>query len=146
MTLGLSRNAGRWVLTLANLITVAASVAADWNESHVFNDQWPSHARFHEVAALGMTGSLVALALTALWTEPDRPSQARPVSGRDLAASVPVAYWGPFFPALLVRGTGYDDPPHPVGRVGGVPSNLLGAAATITTAVGGWLLDRRLRP
>jgi hypothetical protein len=139
-----SKNAGRWVLTLANVITVAASVAADWNESHVFNERWPSHARFHEVVALGMTASLATLALTALWTEPDHGG--RLVSGRELAAGVPLAYWGPFFPALLVRGTGYDDPPHPVGRLAGVPTNLLGAAATISTAIGGWLLDRRMRP
>jgi hypothetical protein len=131
-------------LTLANVITVTASVAADWNETHVFNERWPSHARFHEVVALGTTASLATLALTALWTEPDH--RDRLVSGRELAAGVPLAYWGPFFPALLVRGTGYEDPPHPVGRLAGAPTNLLGAAATISTAIGGWLLDRRMRP
>ena len=139
-----SKNAGRWVLTLANLITVTASVAADWNETHVFNERWPSHARFHEVVGLGMTASLATLALTALWTDPDQ--RDRLVSGRELAAGVPLAYWGPSFPALLVRGTGYEDAPHPVGRLAGVPTNLLGAAATISTAIGGWLLDRRMRP
>jgi hypothetical protein len=36
-----------------------------------------------------------------------------------------------------------DDPPHPIPRVAGVPTSLLGAAATSLTAVAGWLLDRR---
>jgi hypothetical protein len=40
------REAGRGLLTLANLITTVAPVAADWNHSHIFNRRWPSHARF----------------------------------------------------------------------------------------------------
>ena len=28
---------GRSLLTLANMITVAAPIAADWNDSHIFN-------------------------------------------------------------------------------------------------------------
>jgi hypothetical protein len=81
--------AGRGLLTLANLITAAAPLAADWNDSHIVNRRWPSHARFHGVVA------------------------------------------------LLVRGTGVDDPPHPVPRVAGVPTSLLGATATTLTAVAG---------
>ncbi|MGF1429883.1 DUF6640 family protein [Kitasatospora sp. LaBMicrA B282] len=138
------RNGGRWLLTLANAITVGASVAADWNGSHVFNKRWPAHARFHAVASLATTASLAALAVVAVWTEAE-PAPDRRVAGRDLAAAVPVAYWGAFFPALLVPGTAVDDPPHPVARVAGLPTNLLGAGATTLTAVGGWLLDRRLR-
>lgn len=41
------REAGRGLLTLANVITAVAPVAADWNNSHIFNQRWPSHARFH---------------------------------------------------------------------------------------------------
>jgi hypothetical protein len=36
---------GRSLLTLANVITAAAPVAADWNDSHIFNSRWPAHAR-----------------------------------------------------------------------------------------------------
>ena len=38
-----NREASRGLLTLANVITVAAPVAADWNDSHIFNQRWPSH-------------------------------------------------------------------------------------------------------
>jgi len=48
------RNAGRWLLTLADLITVVAPIAADWNDSHIHNEAWPSLARFHGVVAVGM--------------------------------------------------------------------------------------------
>jgi len=33
---------GRGLLTLANVITVAAPVAADWNDSHIFNSRTPA--------------------------------------------------------------------------------------------------------
>jgi hypothetical protein len=33
------REAGRGLLTLANLITAVAPVAADWNDSHIFNQR-----------------------------------------------------------------------------------------------------------
>jgi hypothetical protein len=132
------REAGRGLLTLANLITAAAPVAADWNDSHIFNQRWPSHARFHGVVALATTSSLAGLNLWSLWSD----STDRRTS-RLLAAAVPVGYWAPFWVAPLVRGTGVDDPPHPIPRVAGVPTRLLGAAATTLTAVAGWLLDRR---
>jgi hypothetical protein len=132
------REAGRGLLTLANLITAAAPVAADWNDSHIFNRRWPSHARFHGVVALIMASSLAGLNLWSLWSDTtDRRTS------RLFAAAVPVAYWAPFFVAPLVRGTGVDDPPHAIPRVAGVPISLLGAAATTLTAVAGWLLDRR---
>ena len=38
---------GKSLLTLANVITVVAPLAADWNDSHIFNERWPAHARFH---------------------------------------------------------------------------------------------------
>ncbi len=63
-------------------------------------------------------------------------------TARFFAAAVPVAYWAPFFLALLVPGTTVDDPPHPLQRVAGVPVSLLGAAATTATAAAGWLIDR----
>lgn len=134
-------NAGRWLLTLAGLITIVAPVAADLNGSHLLNERWPHHARFHGVVALAMATVLSGFAIWRLWT-PD----ADPGSQRAVAAAVPLAYWGPFFPAVLFPGAAVDDPPHPVGRVAGVPTNLLGAAATTATAIAGWLLDRRLRP
>jgi hypothetical protein len=133
-----ARQAGRGLLTLANVITVAAPVAADWNESHIFNRRWPSHARFHGVVALAMTSGLAALNVWSLWSEvTDRRTS------RLFATAVPVAYWAPFFLAPLVPGTGVDDPPHRIRRIAGVPTSLLGAATTSLTAVAGWLLDRR---
>ncbi|MGH3203591.1 MAG: DUF6640 family protein [Streptosporangiaceae bacterium] len=129
---------GRSLLTLANVITVAAPIAADWNDSHIFNDRWPAHARFHGVTALAMAASLSSLNIWSLWSDTGGRDRAR-----FFAAAVPIAYWAPFFVAPLVPGTAVDDPPHPVARLAGVPVSLLGAAATTATAAAGWFIDRR---
>ena len=128
---------GRGLLTLANVITVAAPVAADWNDSHIFNRRWPAHARFHGVTSLAMAATLSSLNIWSLWSRRSDRDTAR-----FFAAAVPVAYWAPFFLAPLVPGTAVDDPPHPVSRRAGVPVNLLGAAATTMTAAAGWFIDR----
>ncbi len=129
---------GRGLLTLANVITVAAPIAADWNDSHIFNERWPAHARFHGVTALAMTAALSSLNIWSIWS-----SASDRTTARLSAAAVPVAYWAPFFLAPAVPGTAVDDPPHPVPRLAGVPANLLGAAATTATAAAGWFIDRR---
>jgi len=129
---------GRSLLTLANVITAVAPVAADWNDSHIFNERWPAHARFHGVTALAMTTALSSANIWSVWS--GKRDQA---TTRLFAAAVPVAYWAPFFLAPLVPGTAVDDPPHPVQRMAGVPMSLLGAAATVATSAAGWLIDRR---
>jgi hypothetical protein len=98
----MGREAGRSLLTLANLITALAPVAADWNDSHIFNQRWPSHARFHGVVALAMTSGLASLNLWSLWS-PATDRRTR----RLFAAAVPVGYWAPFLVAPLVPGTGW---------------------------------------
>ncbi|MCW2908010.1 MAG: hypothetical protein JWL68_2799 [Actinomycetia bacterium] len=129
---------GRSLLTAANVITVVASLAADWNDSHIFNDRWPAHARFHGVTALATAVTLSSLNIWSLWSGTNDEA-----STRLYAAAVPVAYWAPFFLAPLVPGTAVEDPPHPVPRLAGVPTSLLGAAATCATAATGWFVDRR---
>lgn len=135
-------NAGRLVLSLADILTAVVPFMADWNKSHLFSHQWSPHARFHGVVSIGMTTTLSTAALWQLWRPGERTHYD---AAATFATLVPLAYWGPFFVASLVPGTGVEDPGHEVRRALGVPSNLLGAAATVTTAGLGWYLDRRLR-
>lgn len=133
----LRRWAGRVLLTASALGTIAGPMSADLTPSHVFNEHWPSHARFHGVVGVVTPAALAALGLWQLWLRPGGRS-----AGRDLAAAVPIAYWGSFLPAALVRGTGLDDPPYPVGRIMGLPSNVFWASLLTLLAGAGWLLDR----
>lgn len=57
---------GHWVLRGVETMTVASNFVADWNRTHLFNPNWPPHARFHDAwtiilgTALG-TGSIYFL-------------------------------------------------------------------------------------
>jgi hypothetical protein len=133
------RMLGSGLLTLANAITVAAPVAADWNDSHIFNERWPAHARFHGVTR-------------RRWPPRCRPS----TSGRSGQAPAIAARHGTVLRgggscgvlgAVLRRPAGSR---HRGGRPaasrparGGVPVSFLGAAATTVTAAAGWFIDRR---
>src|SRR6266568_2024935 len=122
-------NGGRILLTLADVVTIVAPLNADWNTSHIFNERWPSHARFHGVVGLATAIGLASYGAARLWV-----STRDPAAARDVAAAVPVAYWGSFFPAALVKGTGVDDEPHRVARIIGVPANLFYAGLTTALA------------
>lgn len=124
--------AGRVILVLALVGTIVGPIQADWNKSHIFNDRWPSHARFHGVVGLGMATLMSLFALWELWT----------AGATAVAAAVPIAYWGSFFLALVVPGTGVDDPPHPVPRLAGVPINVWVPIVVVVLAAIGWLLAR----
>jgi len=124
--------AGRVILTLVLVGTIVGPIQADWNGSHIFNERWPSHARFHGVVGLGMAALMSLFALWQLWT----------AAAAALAAAVPIAYWGSFFIALAVPGTGVDDPPHPVARPAGLPINVWVPIIVVVLAGIGWLLGR----
>lgn len=59
-----SMTAGRLLITFAVIATLVGPIGADLNASHVFNPEWPPHARFHSVASLAMT---VGFSVIALW-------------------------------------------------------------------------------
>src|SRR6266568_8633235 len=88
------RNIGKMLISLAAIITAVVPFLADWNDSHLFSKQWSPHARFHGVVSLGMTSLLSSVALWLLWRR--SPDQDAAVT---VAAMIPIAYWGPFFPA-----------------------------------------------
>jgi hypothetical protein len=136
----LLRNSGRALLTGADVGTIIGPIVADWNDSHIFNPRWPSHARFHGIVSLGTAAALSAYGVWRLWApSPDHGAE------RDIAAAVPLAYWSSFFPAALVKGSGVEDPPHLLPRVVGLPINMVIAATVSALTLSGWLLDRRFR-
>ncbi|KAJ6547093.1 hypothetical protein B0H19DRAFT_1163957 [Mycena capillaripes] len=55
---------GQTLFTLVALVTSTGCFVADWNETHIYNPQWPSHAKFHNGQTMSM-GAL--LGVTALW-------------------------------------------------------------------------------
>jgi len=136
----MQRYRGRLLISLATLLTGVVPWLTDWNDTHVFNPQWPPHARFHGAVSIALSTALSPVALWLLWRR-----SADPAAAATVAALIPAAYWGPFFAAALLPGAGIEDPGRRLRRIAGVPSNLLGAGATTLTAGLGWYLDRRAR-
>jgi hypothetical protein len=49
---------GPWVLTSVAALTTVGGFLADWNRTHLFNPDWPPHARFHDALTIAL-GSLL---------------------------------------------------------------------------------------
>jgi uncharacterized protein DUF6640 len=123
---------GRVLMGIVAIITIFAPIAADFNESHIFNPVWPPHARFHGAMSVAMG---VGLGVVTLWLL-IRPSRDRALALR-AAAWTGALYWLSFFPAVALRGTAPADPGHTLPHPLGIPFNLfLAILCTVVTAVG----------
>ena len=130
----------RLVLSGAALGTIIGTGLADLNRTHIFNANWPPHARFHNATGWGTVAGSQLFSLWLLW----RPTQR--AGERDLAvaaaALLPVISWAPFFAALAVPGAAAeDDEDHPP-RVAGIPANLVPAALVPGLCAVGYALHR----
>ncbi|MBE1470406.1 DUF6640 family protein [Kibdelosporangium phytohabitans] len=128
--------AGKIVLTVALAATMLGPAVADFNDSHVFNPDWPPHARFHAVMLLAVG---IGVSIAGLWLVWRRSPD--PATGLRVAAAVPVVVWGAFFVPLFVPGTSVEEYPGEVGRLLGVPLNLVLAGVFMVLAVAGYRLS-----
>ena len=101
------RMLGRGLLTVANVITVAAPFAADWNDSHIFNERWPAHARFHGVTALAMAATLSSLNIWSIWSSASDRTTARSLRRRSRWPTGRRSLWPLWFlaPRSMTRRT-----------------------------------------
>jgi hypothetical protein len=122
---------GRALISLTSLVTAVGPYKADWNETHVFNPDWPPHAKFHN----GQTMSLgLALGTTSLWQLWRRPTPA----GLDAGAVLASLYWVTQISALAYPGSRAVDPP----GADRFPQAKIAVPALALTALG-YVLERR---
>jgi hypothetical protein len=139
---------GRGLIATAVMSTALIQPLVDFSGSHVFNDDWPPHAHFHDLAAIGMMEICSATSMYLLWTKrgDHRLNTA-------VAAILPAAFWAPFFPAHFVSGSSLDDttahhkgPQMPkIGRFTLYPNATIAAIELIIIAAG-WSKFRRSHP
>jgi hypothetical protein len=93
---------------LISSTAVAQSVGPyifDFNETHIYNESWPPHAKFHNAQTMSSGVALSAATLINLW---------RPTSGRvgvDAAALSASVYFVSQLSAYFYPGTASVDPP-----------------------------------
>jgi hypothetical protein len=122
------RIAGKVLISTVALAAPLGGVAADWNETHVHNPNWPPHAKFHNGQTLAFGFELAGLSLWQLW----RPSH-RPRSALRWGTLLAGLYWAAQAPAILMPGAALTDPEFAgrEPRVGGIPANQLTAQAAV---------------
>jgi len=127
---------GRLLLSVTLISVAMAPLTADLNESHIFNGDWPPHARFHTAVLMFLS---IGLSLIGLWLLWRRTSEFR--AHVFLAMLIPVLSWGSFFLALLLPGTGAEDVPGELPRFVGLPVNLFVAAVFMAVSLLAWWLS-----
>jgi len=131
----------RMLFTLSAIgLTVGAHVA-DLSPSHLFNDRWPPHAKFHTGQTLSMSLLLSLLTISFAWR---RTSDQR--EAVFATAGFAAAYWITQAAAILYPNTAFYDPEFiPAGNVpSGLPAQAyfeLGFLSLITLA--SWLSLRK---
>lgn len=90
-------------MTGISLFTITIMSVMDLNATHMTNPLWPPHARFHWAVQYFSALMVSLLALFAIWSNyKDKGSR---LSILFIGLS-PLFFWGMFFPALLMPGTG----------------------------------------
>jgi hypothetical protein len=90
-------------LSCISIFTMLIMSVMDLNETHMTNPLWPPHARFHWAVQYFSALMVSILALFAIWSNyKDKRSR---LSILFIGLS-PLFFWGMFFPAMLMPGTG----------------------------------------
>jgi Family of unknown function (DUF6640) len=106
----------------AALVTLIGSNLADWNETHLFSEQWSPHARFHGAWMIVAFSLLSLYCLYLVWSRPgEQPARTR------TAVVIQACIWSAFFPALLVPGGALADPGKSLFQIAGLEVNFYGA-------------------
>ena len=136
-------SAGRTILNVVAGATTVGGFAADWNRTHLFNPNWPEHARFHDAMTIAVAALLGAGGLYALnrkGPDPDRDTT--------MGALLPAVFWTSMSAAFAFPGTQglQAEFPHLVPRVRGVWIDERFASAGMLGLTGlGYALERRTR-
>ena len=133
---------GVWLVGIAAWASIIVPVAVDWNSSHLFNDNWPSHAKLHDAMSFLMSMGLGAGALFLLHTRENR--RVRDIW---LAGFLSVWSWGALLLAKLAPGATYENPaegldvPH-IAHVPVLPNAALSVILVAMGLLGAWLIIR----
>lgn len=132
---------GKLLILLVALATPLGAFVADWNVTHIYNPNWPPHAKFHDAQTLNFAIVLAALSIFFLWSR-----RSYGVAQLRLAITFAALYWITQGTAILYPGTALVDPEYagsfPV--ILGVELNQqLGEVVFLVLLAVGYGLERR---
>lgn len=93
------------LVSLVSIVTIFGAFLFDWDQTHIYNPNWPPHAKFHNGQTMSMGVALGLLSLWLLWRK------AKPGKFEfNLAVLVASLYWITQASAILYPGTDFFDP------------------------------------
>ncbi|MBX9651156.1 MAG: hypothetical protein K2X57_29310 [Xanthobacteraceae bacterium] len=129
---------GRIVMSVIAIGTVVLPFLADWNETHIYNPEWPPHAKFHNAQTMSIAVLLGIAGLAFLWRDTDRTRV-----GLSAGWVMIALYWVSQGLAFLFPGVAWTDPHllQPGQSLDQFPLQLKGDVVLIPVmAAAGWLL------
>lgn len=100
-----SLKAARILLTLLAVMTIVSPYIADWNVTHIYNPQWPPHAKYHNAQTMVLAVLLGLSALGFIWRL-KKDSRSSLFTGLVFAG----LYWVSQAFAFLFPGVAWTDP------------------------------------
>ena len=97
--------AGRILLTFLALFTGVSPYLADWNASHIYNPNWPPHAKFHNAQTMAMAALLGSTSLFFIWRR-----RRGPLANLVPAVVLVSLYWVSQAIAFTFPGVAWTDP------------------------------------
>ena len=91
------------IMSVIAVFTMIIMSVMDLNETHMTNPLWQPHARFHWAVQYFSAMLICVLALCAIWLSYKEKGSRISILFIGLS---PLFFWGMFFPALLMPGTG----------------------------------------
>ena len=126
---------GKVLLTLTSLVSAYGSYFFDWNHTHIYNPNWPPHAKFHNAQTMSMGTAVGMAGLYTLW------ARRGPWTWERLQVSTAAAsfYWITQLSSTLYPGTALVDGPWPApadtpDRADGAPGPASGRERALVTA------------
>ena len=123
---------GQQILTSVAVLTTVGGFLADWNRTHLFNPNWPPHAKFHDALSIALGSLLGASGLYLLLRRGKDPQ-----TDLALGALLPSLFWVAQAASFAFPGAeGLEaEFPEKVPRVGGVWVNERFASALMLTLI-----------
>jgi hypothetical protein len=101
---------GKLLISATAVATMIGPYVFDFNETHIFNENWPPHAKFHNAQTMS-SGVVLSLAtLYQLWRSAE-PAGSSARASLDSAVISASTYWVAQLSARLYPGTASVDPP-----------------------------------
>jgi hypothetical protein len=130
-------------LSVAAIWTAVNGLIADWNYTHVFNPEWPPHAKYHDALSIIVGILLGVVALGYLWRR-----DAKSTDDLEFSIVCMSVFWLTLLLGFTFPGTGGTASEHPefVPKVAGIRLNevFIGIVSLTPTLVA-YFYERRRR-